>query len=842
METALTSFSLLALAAVLAALALFVWRARPDSAVNRWFTLFTIFGTCWVIGIAALQIGVHLNLWGRFAFASATMIPASFLGFIRSYPTVSRWPSPVLVTTTLGLGAIIALLSLVTPLMVYGNVMTPQGLVRKTGPLYPLFIAYFLVTSSLALIVFVSKWRRSRSLARAQLQYLAIGLTVTAAGGITTNLILPALTGKSTHTWIGPYFTLLFVVIVGHAIIRHRLMDLRLVIRRGIAHGFAIAIVSALVLVSGHLLTPGWRNINLPIPPDVLAVGLVILLMLSEPVQRLFGRVIDPYLYRGRFDSSMGLPDITNRLSHLMQPAELCAEIRQILANAFVPESFTMIVHSPDDGRIETLSVQDPTFLELITARGEVARLLETQLNPSVLLVNPGRESGTYRSAHEALRFRGIEIVVALGRRGQRLGMIFLGQRRSGDAYFTQDLAFLESLAGLVSISLENALLYRQRIQMLEYSDRLLESLNSAVVAVDATGRITSFNPAAKTLLGLQAAAPMSLEVLPAEVGWALAFAIRGIWIPREVEATIHYPSRGSVPVIISAAALRANSQHISGALAVVTDFSSIKALEHNQRRVERLALMARFYAGIAHEIRSPLASISNFVAMLQDRFDDPEYRDTAVRLLPMEVGRIVRLADRLRLMAPSEGGTLNVIALPPLLRDIVAIHAPAASESGVRIVLLCPDDLPQIHGDRGQLVQLFVNLLNNAVEAMPNGGDVSIEAVVHPRRSGGPTVAVHIIDSGVGIDPSTRPKIFEPFFTTKPSGTGLGLSICREIADFHHAALRLVSRLPDPGTVAQVEFPVVSVNGRETDGKPTAPTQQDQSELGYPRAPSAEL
>ena len=217
---------------------------------------------------------------------------------------------------------------------------------------------------------------------------------------------------------------------------------------------------------------------------------------------------------------------------------------------------------------------------------------------------------------------------------------------------------------------------------------------------------------------------------------------------------------------------------------------------------------MARFYAGLAHEIRNPLAAISNFISMLPDRFDDPEYRDTAVRLLPIEVARIVRLADRLRLMAPSEGGKLSVVALPPLLNDIVAIHSPTAQEQRVKISLQCPEELPKIQGDPSQLVQLFVNLLRNAIEAMPDGGAVGIEAEFLSSRTTGDRVTVRVIDEGPGIDPAVRAKIFEPFFTTKPSGTGLGLSICQEIADFHRARLTLFSRTNFGGTVAEVEFP----------------------------------
>jgi signal transduction histidine kinase len=389
------------------------------------------------------------------------------------------------------------------------------------------------------------------------------------------------------------------------------------------------------------------------------------------------------------------------------------------------------------------------------------------------------------------------------------LGIVLLGPRRSGDAYFKNDLGFIESVADLASIALENALLYRQRIQMLEYSDRLLESLDSAVVAIDVEGRITSFNPAATKLLGLSDEYHGALmHVLPSEIGWALVLALSGGWHPREVEVTIDHVVRGILHVILSTAVLHDDEQRVSGALVVVTDLSAVKALERNQRRVEHLAIMARFYAGIAHEIRNPLAAISNLIAMLPDRFDDPEYRDTAVRLLPMEVSRIVRLADRLRLMAPSEGGKLSIVSIPPLLHDIVAIHSPTAQEQQVKIELRCPDELPKIHGDPGQLVQLFVNLLRNAVEAMPDGGTVTIEADRSVGRVGVDSIVVRVLDEGTGIDPTVRAKIFEPFFTTKPSGTGLGLSICREIADFHRARLALFSRsILDGGTVAEVEF-----------------------------------
>jgi len=795
-----TQLLLACLAAVLTGLAVLVWRARPDSAINRFFAIYTVTMAGWVVGIAGLHGGHYLEVWGRFTFASASPMPAAFLAFTQAYPSPSKWPPRWLRSLTFTLGIIFSVLSLATPLIIYDVSMTNNALSRRPGLLYPAFAVYFLVAWGSALSIFIAKWRNAAGMARAQLQYLGAGLVIPVAGGIATNLVLPLLTGRSSSSWLGPYFSLLLVGIVGHAIIRHRLMDLRIVVSRGLAYAVVITAISAILLTATRIADSHDKNIY--VHPDFVLVALVVLALLTRPVQGIVNNLIDPYLFRGRIEYASSLRNATHRLSHLMQPPQLAEELRQIMTEAFVPESFAMVARPLEGGAFEELTHSSPPLVDLVTA----STLMVDHPGTAVLLVNPNAERGAKRIAHDALRAAGVDVVIVLGRRDQLLGVILLGPRRSGDAYFSRDLTFIESLAELVSIALENSLLYRQRIQILEYSDRLLESLNSAVVAVDVAGRITSFNPISKTLLELSdATRGATVRALPSEIAWALTFAITGSWDPRDVEVAIDHKTRGLVPAILSTAVLHDHGGGIAGALVVVTDLSTVKALERHQRRSEHFRVMARFYAGIAHEIRSPLAAISNFISMLPDRFDDPEYRDTAARLLPMEVARIVGLADRLRLMAPSEDGKMSIVTLPPLLHDIVAIHAPAAADKRVQVVLESPDTTSPILGDRGQLVQLFVNLLKNAVEAMPHGGRVTIRCRESADTS---SVSVEVVDEGIGFPSSFRANLFQPFFTTKPQGTGLGLSICREIADFHRAALDLVPRTGTRGTVARVVFP----------------------------------
>lgn len=681
-------------------MAVWILRARPSNSINYWFAAYSFSLAGWTTGLAVLHAGIAIELAARLTFAAASFIPASFLAFTTVYPTLSRWPPRRVIGVAIFVSVGFALLSLTTPLLVYDPVLTPNGFSRKSGSLYPLFAVYFLSAWLTALGIFIAKWRNSRGHARAQLQYLGIGLIISGVGGISANLLLPLLLDVAVYTWLGPFFTVPLVVLVGHAIIRHRLMDLRLVLHRGIAYTAIIGFVTLLAVIGVRRLATDAAHAT----PAYWIAAFAILAMLSPPVQRPLGRLIDRYLYRGRLDHASILSSATRRLTHLMQPSEVAAQLQTILSEALVPESYVMVLRSFGAQASETLLSDNPEVIDLLKFSTEINDFIRHQPSPSLLLVSSMAIEAETRAAHKQLRDAGAEVLITLGRRGDVLGTVVLGPRRSGEAYFDADLRLLESLSELASIALENAVLYWQRLQ-----------------------------------------------------------------------------------------------------------------IERNQRRVEHLAMMARFYTGIAHEIRSPLASISNFIAMLPDRFDDPEYRDTAVRLLPVEVARITRLADRLRLMAPSEGGKLTLVDICSLLTDIVAIHSTTAEAKRVAITLNCPRQLPRILGDQGQLVQLFVNLVNNAIEAMPGGGCLAIEATQNPLR--GP-VCVTIIDDGIGIDPAIVPKVFEPFFTTKHSGTGLGLPICREIAEFHHAALSLSPRTDSKGTVASVDFPLPRTDG-ESERKP---------------------
>src|SRR5438128_8804658 len=286
--------------ALVMGLALLVWRARPASATNRLFGVFTLVIAVWVLGIATMQSAVNLDFAARLAFAAASLIPPTFLAFVQYYPTASKWPgNKIVLFMNLGCGVVIASIALVTRVVVADVTMTASmGVARETGPLYGLYAIYFLTTWLVSIGVVIAKWTRVRGFSRGQLHYLALGVILSTAGGITTNLILPLVTRSSAFAWIGPYFALILIALVAHAIIRHRLMDVRLVIHRGLT--FTLALVVSLVPVAG-LLAMAWPRLSDHLSSEELfaLIAAVVAVSLLIPLTRdAAGRLLDRYVYR----------------------------------------------------------------------------------------------------------------------------------------------------------------------------------------------------------------------------------------------------------------------------------------------------------------------------------------------------------------------------------------------------------------------------------------------------------------------------------------------------------------------------------------------------------------
>ena len=278
-------FFLFVVSGGLLALAVFVYGADRRSAIHRWFASFVTCFAVWAFGIAGRQWGTQLDAWNDLVFASASFLPSTLLGFTYAFPVqstvVPRWT----LKANLVIGGVFAALAAATPLIYYDPVITPHGFARQSGSLYPAFAFYILSGWLLGLATLFAKWRAARNVARTQVRYVTWAFLLSGLGGLTTNLVLPWMTGRSTYSWFGPYFGVLLIALIAHTIIRHRLMNLRLVIHRGLT----VTVAAVVVLVPvGALVLLVWPRLaqRLDVGEHAVVIGAVIAVGLISPLAR----------------------------------------------------------------------------------------------------------------------------------------------------------------------------------------------------------------------------------------------------------------------------------------------------------------------------------------------------------------------------------------------------------------------------------------------------------------------------------------------------------------------------------------------------------------------------
>jgi signal transduction histidine kinase len=227
-----------------------------------------------------------------------------------------------------------------------------------------------------------------------------------------------------------------------------------------------------------------------------------------------------------------------------------------------------------------------------------------------------------------------------------------------------------------------------------------------------------------------------------------------------------------------------------------------ILEIEEQLRRADRLSALGELSAGMAHEIRNPLGSIRAAAEILQDGIDPADKRHEFARILVREVDRLNRVVEdflRFARPAPVERGRLD---LNEALSAVLQLTRQPALKNSVRTELR-PGRVPPLAGDREQLKQAFLNLVLNALQAMPQGGVLTVSS-----EAEGGEARIRFADTGQGIAPENLEKIFNPFFTTRDEGTGLGLAITHRIVQGHGGRIEVESRVGE-GTTFTVILPL---------------------------------
>lgn len=359
---------------------------------------------------------------------------------------------------------------------------------------------------------------------------------------------------------------------------------------------------------------------------------------------------------------------------------------------------------------------------------------------------------------------------------------------------------------------------------------QIIESLDMGVLVLDRSGRLIMVNESGRRLLpGISSAPPDSnfrelLKEHPKVMEMAESALKRGNYA-KEVEYSLDSTDSPFV-VRLSTVPLRDLHRHIIGTLLLVHDVHEVMEMERQMRRAERLSALGTLAATLAHEIRNPLEAMSLNLELLGRHLEKTEMspsvqemKDKYLRILESEISRLVEVTNNfLSFVRPGPPGT-KTISLTGVLRQVVELVQNQASARKVKLEIVNHGDRDAVEGSEDQLKQVFLNIILNGLEAMPNGGLLSLRIESPPRSAPPPDdgmIAVRIEDTGEGIPPERLERLFDPFFSGRPYGTGLGLTIAQRIIEAHRGSIKVESEV-GKGTRVTVKLPPSASDPRES-------------------------
>jgi PAS domain S-box-containing protein len=360
---------------------------------------------------------------------------------------------------------------------------------------------------------------------------------------------------------------------------------------------------------------------------------------------------------------------------------------------------------------------------------------------------------------------------------------------------------------------LKKNLAEKERVK--NYLNDILESQTNGVLVVDRTGNITTCNKTTGTIAGIkpQSCLGKSLnEVFPLfESVVAQLAKSRGKTISQDKD--ISNAKGGILHIRISASPVWDNHGGQIGTILILQDMTEFRRMEELAQRNERLREMGEMAAGIAHEIRNPLASIELFASLLKKDLEGDSEKENLVHHIRAGVQNMDRIISTLLLFAKSAQPSRQQCDINLLLTECLEGINSVIVPENINVIRKSGPGTLLANGDRELLRQVFPNLINNAIQAMPDGGELSLitqKSSIHNSENGSTErqyISVTITDNGIGMSTDNLSKIFNPFFTTKDKGTGLGLAISHNIIKAHQGTIDVVSE-EEKGTSFTVKIP----------------------------------
>ena len=662
-------------------------------------------------------------------------------------------------------------------------------------------------------LVFYSSYRSAPAgVLRQQLKWLTAG-TFIGILPFAFFYILPFTLGATVELWM-KLSTLSLVLIplcFGYAIIRYRLMDVDIIFKRGLAYTAATAAVAAVYFAVVALIAEIFHTTTSGPVGGMIAI--VVAAFLFQPFREGIQARLDRFFYRDRLDYRRTLIEFGRTLTNEVRLDPMLGSVMDRISQTLLVDRLAIFVEDamqPGHMRLaRSMGVRlveplDLSFLD--PARPEFAR-------GALFFESPRTVQNLSDSVRQTLDQLDLNYFVPCRIREHTVAVLGLGKTVDGDYLSSDDVELVETIGGYVAVALDNAQLYSSLEQkaleiarLKDFSENIVESLNVGVLAVDLDGLVESWNTRMEQLFGVarqEAVGRQLRSLLPEQLAEEIAARgdaeqVTGIYKQRLLHQGKAFTVNVSITPLVSKSGERI------GRLLLFDDVTQRERMEEQMSQTEKLTSLGLLAAGVAHEVNTPLAVISNYIQMLAKQMPDTDPRQSIIDKIVKQTFRASEIVNNLLNFSRTGAGEAADVDVNRVVEETLTLVAHPLKSSHIQVVKNLGETLPAVRGSANKLQQVFLNLFLNARDAMPSGGMLEVRTAAHNG-----SVEIEIVDTGTGIPREHIHRIFDPFFTTKPNGrgTGLGLSVSYGIIKEHSGKIDVRST-PGKGTSFHVEFP----------------------------------
>jgi PAS domain S-box-containing protein len=670
--------------------------------------------------------------------------------------------------------------------------------------------------------------------ARRQLRWIAWG-TALGAGTFAVGYAMPfALGVQPSLPWdLSAVPLSLIPLAFASAIVRYRLMDIEVIVKRVLVYATALAAVVAIYAV---LLEAVRRVLLKGNGSNEWVLALLVLLVavvLTPPIKDFVQNLLDRAFYRDRYDYRRALVGFARDLNSDLDLHRLAKRLVSRVVETLLVDRMTLMLEdeaAPHFGSVRSSGFGDahPPALPKRSAIGR--RLVDGHI---VALDDPTAVGWFAVEEIEFWRDAGLSYFVPCVSKEGTIAVLAVGRKDTGDPLSSEDTGLLAAVAGQIATALENARLYRQlHVKAVEvdrmraFNENILESLDNGLLVVNLDDRVVRWNRALEQLYGVSRA-NASGGALDDLFDPPFVEAIRAARRDTPDGATlsrVHLVARADragETLVVNATVMPLREAEgeptaASGTIVIVEDVTARVQLEEQLRLSEKMASIGLLAAGVAHEVNTPLTGISSFTQMLLEGANPQDPRTHLLEKIERQTFRAAKIVNGLLMLARPASVDRSSFDLNVVVTDVLGLLEHQFETHRIRVRRELSETPVHVLGLEHKLQQVFLNLFLNARDAMPKGGWLSVTT-----RVDGQKVVAEVSDTGSGIPSEYLARIYDPFFTTKAigQGTGLGLSITYGIVREHGGSIDCESAVGQ-GTRFIMSFPAASEQPAQT-GRP---------------------